>query len=63
LAIARCARARAYLAERDFVEPGDILDVAADVLNHRIGMSFAARAEGVKPAQAVTRILERVPIP
>ncbi len=63
LAIARCARARAYLAERDFVEPADILDVAADVLNHRIGMSFAARAEGVKPAQAVARILERVPIP
>ncbi len=63
LALARCARARAYLAERDFVEPADILDVAADVLNHRIGMSFAARAEGVKPAEAVARIVERVPIP
>jgi MoxR-like ATPase len=63
LALARCARARAYLAERDFVEPADILDVAADVLNHRIGMSFTARAEGVKPARAVARILERVPIP
>jgi MoxR-like ATPase len=63
LALARCARARAYLAERDFVEPADILDVAADVLNHRIGMSFTARAEGVKPAQAIARILERVPIP
>jgi hypothetical protein len=33
------------------------------VLNHRIGMSFAARAEGVKPAQVVARIAERVPIP
>jgi MoxR-like ATPase len=63
LAVARCARARAYLAERDFVEPADILDVAADVLNHRIGLSFAARAEGVRPAQAIARILERVPIP
>jgi MoxR-like ATPase len=63
LAIARCARARAYLADRDFVEPADILDVAADVLNHRIGMSFTARAEGVRPTQAIARILERVPIP
>jgi MoxR-like ATPase len=63
LAIARCARTRAYLAERDFVEPADILDVAADVLNHRIGMSFAARAEGMRPAQLIARILERVPIP
>lgn len=63
LALARCARARAYLAERNFVEPADILDIAIDVLNHRIGMSFAARAEGITPAQAIARILERVPIP
>jgi MoxR-like ATPase len=63
LALARCARARAYLAERDFVEPADILDIAVDVLNHRIGMSFAARAEGITPAQAIERILEGVPIP
>lgn len=63
LALARCARARAYLAARDFVEPADIIDVAADVLNHRIGMSFTARAEGVKPAQMVARIVEKVPVP
>jgi len=63
LALARCARARAYLAERDFVEPADIIDVAADVLNHRIGMSFTARAESVRPTQAIARIVERVPVP
>jgi len=63
LALARCARARAYLAERDFVEPADIIDVAADVLNHRIGMSFTARAEGIRPTQAIARILEKVPVP
>jgi MoxR-like ATPase len=63
LALARCARARAYLAERDFVEPADVLDVAADVLNHRIGLSFTARAEGIGPTRAIARILERVPVP
>lgn len=63
LALARCARARAYLAGRDFVEPGDLMDVAPDVLNHRIGLSFAARAEAVGAPQVVERILERVPAP
>lgn len=63
LALARCARARAYLAGRDFVEPGDIMDVAPDVLNHRIGLSFTARAEAVTPAAVIARILERVPAP
>src|SRR3569623_314690 len=63
LALARCARARAYLAGRDFVEPGDLMDLAPDVLNHRIGLSFAARAETITPAQVIERILERVPAP
>src|SRR3569623_1100360 len=63
LALARCARARAYLAGRDFVEPDDIMNVAPDVLNHRIGLSFAARAETVPPATVIARIHERVPAP
>src|SRR3569833_2407304 len=63
LALARCARARAYLAGRDFVEPDDIMDVAPDVLNHRIGLSFAARAETVTPATMIARFLVSVPAP
>ncbi|MEK7322566.1 MAG: MoxR family ATPase [Pseudomonadota bacterium] len=63
LALARCARARAYLAGRDFVEPGDIMDIAPDVLNHRIELSFAARADAVRPRQVIERILEKVPAP
>ena len=63
LALARCARARAFLTGRDFVEPGDLMDVAPDVLNHRIGLSFAARADGIAAAQVITRILEKVPAP
>ena len=63
LALARSARALAYLRQRDFVEPADIIDLADDVLNHRIGLSFAARAAGVTRKQLISGLLERVPVP
>ncbi len=63
LALARCARALALLRQRDFVEPADIIDIATDVLNHRIGLSFAARAEGINPRQLINGLLQRVPVP
>lgn len=63
LALARCARARAFLAGRDFVEPGDLMDVAPDVLNHRIGLSFAARAENIAARDVIARIVDKVPAP
>lgn len=63
LALAHAARARAYLRERDFVEPGDIMDLAYHVLNHRIALSFMARAEGVTRQQVIARLLEKVPAP
>jgi MoxR-like ATPase len=63
LALAHAARARALLLGRDFVEPDDVLELAADVVGHRLGLSFGARAAGVDAGQAMTRILECVPVP
>ena len=63
LALAHAARARAYLHERDFVEPGDIMDLAYHVLNHRIALSFAARADGITRQQVIARLIEKVPAP
>lgn len=63
LALARAARGRAFLRERDYVEPGDILDLAYPVLNHRVALSFRARAEGVTTLQAINTLLERIPVP
>ncbi len=63
LALAQTSRARAYLNGRDFVEPGDIIELAHDVLNHRIALSFTARAEGVDSRQLINRITDVVPIP
>jgi len=63
LALAQTSRARAYLNGRDFVEPGDIIALAHDVLNHRIALSFTARAEAVDSRQLIERITDVVPIP
>ncbi len=63
LALSHAARAHAYLAGRDFVEPGDITILAQDILNHRIALSFAARAEGINTRNVINTLLDAVPIP
>jgi MoxR-like ATPase len=63
LALARCARARAFLQERDFVEPNDIKQLAYPVLRHRLALSFSARAEGFTTEQIITQLLDAVPVP
>ncbi len=63
LALARCARALAFIRQRDFVEPADIRDIAFDVLNHRIGLSFNARADKVQIKDFIAGLLQRIPVP
>jgi len=59
----RCARARAWLDERDFVSPDDIHAVIHDVLRHRVLLSYEAEADGVTVDQLVDRLLDLVPVP
>ena len=63
LSLARAARALAYLRQRDFVEPADIIDLAYDVLGHRIGLGFAARAEGIRARQLIDQLVDTIPVP
>ena len=46
IALERCARARAWLAGRDYVTPDDVRAIAPDVLRHRVLPSYEATAEG-----------------
>lgn len=62
IALDRCARARAWLAGRDFVSPEDILSIAPDVLRHRIILSFEAEAEGHTVDSLIKRLMELVPV-
>ena len=62
IAIDRCARAHAWLKGRDFVSPDDVQAVVADVLRHRVILSFEAEANGVTPDRVIEEILAVVPV-
>jgi MoxR-like ATPase len=63
IALERCARARAWLAGRDFVTPDDVRAIAPDVLRHRILPSYEATAEGWDGDRLVRSLLDVVPVP
>jgi MoxR-like ATPase len=63
LGLVGAARALALLRGRDYVLPGDVVDVASDVLSHRLVLSFDATAEGVDPRTVVAQVVEAVPRP
>jgi len=63
IALERCARARAWLAGRDYLTPEDIRAVAPDVLRHRVLPSYEALAEGWDGDRLVAALLEQVPPP
>jgi MoxR-like ATPase len=59
----RCARARAWLDNRDYVSPDDVQAVIHDVMRHRVLLSYEAEADGVSVDQLVDRLVDRVPVP
>jgi MoxR-like ATPase len=63
IALDRCARAHAWLAGRDYVTPEDVHAIAADVLRHRVLLSYEAEAEGITSDRVIATLLERVPLP
>lgn len=63
IAIDRCARAKAWLAGRDYVAPEDIQDIAFDVLRHRLILSYEAEAEGISPDHVIKELIARIAVP
>jgi MoxR-like ATPase len=62
IALDRCARAHAWLQERDFVSPDDVRTVAPDVLRHRLLLSYEAEGAGVTTDQVISELLALVPV-
>src|SRR5204863_6976367 len=63
LGLVAAGRAMALMRGRDYVLPQDVLDVAPDVLAHRLVLSYDAIADGVPATHAVRRVLETVALP
>jgi MoxR-like ATPase len=63
IALDRCARARAWLNQRNFVSPEDIQEIAFDVLRHRLILSYEAEADGISSDHLIRELIARVPVP
>ena len=61
--LALAARACAFIKRRGYVVPEDVREVAADVLRHRIGLSYEAEAANIKADDIVAKILNKVEVP
>jgi len=63
LALLVAAKAHALLNGRPFVEPGDVKELAPDVLRHRLLLSFEAEAAGRTADALLADLLRSVPAP
>jgi MoxR-like ATPase len=57
------ARALAYVRGRDYVLPQDVLDMAMDVIRHRLVLTYEALSDNVSPDDLLLKILDRIPLP
>jgi MoxR-like ATPase len=57
------ARALAYVRGRDYALPQDVLDMARDVMRHRLVLSFEALSDNMTADDVLTTVLNRIPMP
>ncbi|MBA2627636.1 MAG: AAA family ATPase [Gemmatimonadales bacterium] len=63
IALAQAARAHAFLRSRNYVVPEDVRALAADVLRHRVVLTFEAEAEDITSDVVISRVLDAVRVP
>ena len=62
IALARCAKARAWLSSRNYVTPDGIQICAYPVLRHRLVLSMEAEADNVTPTDVIEKLLKLVAV-
>lgn len=63
IALLRAARAWAATAERDYVTPDDVQDIAPAVCSHRIALTPEAELRGSDTRSIMANLLDEVPVP
>jgi MoxR-like ATPase len=63
ISLAQAAKALAFLKRRGYVIPEDVRNVCADVLRHRIGLTYEAEAENITSEDIINKILNKVEVP
>ena len=61
--LTQAAKAFAYLQGRGFVTPEDVKSIGADVLRHRVLVSYEAEAEDVTSEDVLKSVFETVEVP
>ncbi len=61
--LALAAKAYAFIRRRGYVIPEDIRAVCHDVLRHRIGLTYEAEAENIRPEDIINEVLNSVEVP
>jgi MoxR-like ATPase len=57
------ARALAFLRGRSYVLPQDVLDMALDVIRHRLSLSYEALSDNISSDEILKKIFDRIPLP
>jgi len=61
--MALAAKAYAFIKRRGYVIPEDVRAVCADVMRHRIGLTYEAEAENINTVDIISEILNTVEVP
>ena len=57
------ARSLAFVRGRSYVVPQDVVDMALDVMRHRLVLSYEAMSEDINSDMIIQRILDKIPVP
>jgi MoxR-like ATPase len=57
------ARALAFIRGRRYALPGDVRDLALDVIRHRLVLSYEALADNISSDDLLNQILDNIPLP
>lgn len=63
ISLARAARAYAFIHQRGYVIPEDVIAVCHDILRHRIGVTYEAEANNITTDEIITEILDKILVP
>lgn len=61
--LALASKAYAFIKRRGYVIPEDVRAICTDVMRHRIGLTYEAEAENIKPEDIISEILNTVEVP
>ena len=61
--LALASKAYAFIKRRGYVIPEDVRAVCADVMRHRIGLTYEAEAENISTEEIINEILNTVEVP